>query len=387
MKRKRSVITSRAHVAPRRRPGIDGGSGVSRRSPTVAPAPGRPAPGRRIPVVAPTVVPEPIPPPVEINLAVDLAPRRPGALVLRNPMVAAAGAFGYGVEYSDLVDVEAFGAICTRSLTFRPNDGNGSSRVAETPAGLLNGVGLQNIGVDAALERYAGRWAAWDVPVIVSVAGGSIDEYVGVVRRLDGHPGVAGIELNLSCPNAARGGLLFALDPDGAGQVTAAVRRATDLPLLAKLSPAAGDVRAVADAVEEAGADAISAVNTMPGLAIDREARQPALGSIYGGLSGPALKPIALRVVYEVAQQVRIPILASGGIGTLDDVLDYLMAGATAVAVGTALFADPGLPLRLVDALEAWCVTAGVSSPRDLIGAALPRGRGRPSTKGAEYRP
>jgi dihydroorotate dehydrogenase (NAD+) catalytic subunit len=200
-------------------------------------------------------------------------------------------------------------------------------------------------------------------------------------------PGVAGIELNISCPNVGKGGLQFAVDREAAGAVTAAVRRATDLPLMVKLSPNVADVRAIAKAIEDAGADAISAINTLSGMAIDRVRRRPLLGNTYGGLSGPAIKPVALRIVYEVAQTVRVPIVAVGGVSRLDDVLDFLLAGASAVQVGTALFADPGLPVRLIDELAAWCARQGLASFRELIGGALPAGRERPSVKGAEYRP
>jgi dihydroorotate dehydrogenase (NAD+) catalytic subunit len=322
-----------------------------------------------------------------VDLSVDLAPRRPDALVLRNPMLVASGTFGYGIEYGEVIDVDRLGAICCKGTTLRARIGNLPPRVTETPAGMLNSIGLQNPGVDAVLERYAPRWASWLVPVIVNVAGESVEDYVAVARKLDGVPGVAGIELNISCPNVGRGGLQFALDADAAGQVTAAVRAATDLPLMVKLSPAAADVRAIAKAIEDAGADAISAVNTLSGMAMDRRRRRPLLGNTYGGLSGPALKPVALRVVYEVAQQVKIPIVAIGGVGSLDDVLDFLLAGACSVQVGTAIFADPGLPLRLVDELREYCRDRGLASHRELIGAALPKTRSRPSIKGVEYRP
>jgi dihydroorotate dehydrogenase (NAD+) catalytic subunit len=252
---------------------------------------------------------------------------------------------------------------------------------------MLNSIGLQNPGVDAVLEKYGDRWASWGVPVIVNVAGESVEDYVEVARRLDGQPGVGGIELNISCPNVGAGGLQFALDAAAAAEVTRAVRKATDLPLMVKLSPAATDVRGIARAIADAGADSISAVNTLPGMALDRHRRRPLLGNVFGGLSGPALKPVALRVVYEVAQVVKVPIVAIGGVGSLDDVVDFLMAGASAVQVGTAVFADPVLPLRLVDELAAWCNEHGYASHRDVIGAALPERRSRPSVKGVEYRP
>jgi dihydroorotate dehydrogenase (NAD+) catalytic subunit len=325
--------------------------------------------------------------PVDIDLSVDLAPGRPDALVLRNPVLVASGTFGYGVEYSEVVDIQELGAISCKGTTLKARVGNQPPRVTETPAGMLNSIGLQNPGVEAVLERYASQWARWRVPVIVNVAGESIEDYVSVARQLDGVPGVAGIELNISCPNVGKGGLQFAVDQEAAGAVTAAVRSATDLPLMVKLSPNVADVRAIAKAIESAGADSISAINTLSGMAIDPQRRKPLLGNVYGGLSGPAIKPVALRVVYEVAQQVRIPVVAIGGIGSLQDVLDFLYAGASAVQVGTALFADPTLPVRLIDELREECRRRGVASFRELVGAALPEGRERPSVKGVEYRP
>lgn len=320
---------------------------------------------------------------VAVDLSVDLG----RGLVLRNPLLVASGTFGYGTEYADVVDIQRLGAICCKGTTLRPRLGNPPPRVTETPAGMLNSIGLQNPGVAGVLEKYASRWAGWDVPVIVNVAGESVEDYVEVARRLDGQPGVAGIELNISCPNVGKGGLQFALDPDGAAEVTRAVRAATDLPLMVKLSPAATDIRAIAKAIERAGADSISATNTLSGMAIDLNRRKPLLGNTYGGLSGPALKPVALRVVYEVAQVVDIPIVAIGGIGSLDDVLEFLYAGASAVQVGTAVFADPVLPVRLIDELEAWLAARGYGTPREVVGAALPQRRDKPSVKGVEYRP
>jgi dihydroorotate dehydrogenase (NAD+) catalytic subunit len=318
-----------------------------------------------------------------IDLSVDLG----RGLVLDNPILVASGTFGYGVEYGEVVDVQRLGAICCKGTTLKSRIGNPPPRVTETPAGMLNSIGLQNPGIKGVLERYAPRWASWRVPVIVNVAGESVEDYVEVARRLDGQPGVAGIELNISCPNVGKGGLQFALDPEGAGAVTAAVRAATELPLMVKLSPAAPDVRIIARAIQDAGADSLSAVNTLSGMAIDRGRQRPLLGNTYGGLSGPALKPVALRVVYEVAQAVKLPIVAIGGIGSLDDVLDFLAAGAVAAQVGTAVFADPGLPVRLIDELADHCRAEGLSSHRELVGSALPARRDRPSTKGAEYRP
>jgi dihydroorotate dehydrogenase (NAD+) catalytic subunit len=321
--------------------------------------------------------------PATVDLAVDLG----RGLVLANPILVASGTFGYGVEYADVVDVQRIGAICCKGTTLRPRAGNRPPRVTETPGGMLNSIGLQNPGIDAVLERYAPLWATWDVPVIVNVAGESIEDYVGVVRRLDLVPGVAGVELNISCPNVGKGGLQFAIDQDAAAAVTRAVRRATELPLIVKLSPNVTDIRPIARAVADAGADALSAVNTLSGMALRADRTGPFLGNTYGGLSGPAIKPVALRIVYEVAQVVEIPIIAIGGVTGLDDVLDFLAAGAVAVQVGTAIFADPTLPVRLVDELAAACGRRGLASCTPLVGTALPRRPGAPSAKGVEYRP
>ncbi len=321
--------------------------------------------------------------PASLDLSVDLG----RGLVLANPILVASGTFGYGVEYADVVDVGRLGAICCKGTTLKPRAGNRPPRVTETPAGMLNSIGLQNPGVDAVLERYAPLWATWPVPVLVNVAGESIDDYVGVVRRLDLVPGVAGVELNISCPNVGKGGLQFAIDEEAAAAVTRAVRRATSLPLIVKLSPNVADVRPIAIAIAKAGADALSAVNTLSGMALRPDRSGPLLGNTYGGLSGPAIKPVALRVVYEVAQVVDIPIVAVGGVTGLDDVLDFLAAGAVAVQVGTATFADPTLPVRLVDELAGECARRGLATYEPLIGTALPRRPVPASAKGVEYRP
>ncbi|HEY3163706.1 MAG TPA: dihydroorotate dehydrogenase [Candidatus Limnocylindrales bacterium] len=339
---------------------------------------------RRGPVPRVEAVAEPhAPPVVEVDLSVDLG----RGLVLRNPILVASGTFGYGTEYSDVVEVDRLGAICCKGTTLKPRIGNITPRVTETPGGMLNSIGLQNPGVDAVIEKYAATWAGWKTPVIVNVAGESVADYVAVVRRLEGVPGVAGIELNISCPNVGRGGLQFAIDAGAAGEVTAAVRRATDLPLLVKLSPNVADVRPIARAIADAGADALTAINTLSGIAVSPSRAKPLLGNIYGGVSGPAIKPIALRIVYEVSQIVDIPVVAIGGITELADVLDFFAVGAVAVQVGTAIFADPTLPVRLVDELEGECRRRGLSSPGELIGTALPRKPGAPSSKGVEYRP
>ncbi len=371
MKSKRRVITTSARpVGAKRQPT------VRRARPTIVPveptarAEARPA-AERVSSTAP------------VDLSVDLG----RGLVLANPILVASGTFGYGVEYGDVVDVDRLGAICCKGTTLKPRIGNPTPRVTETPGGMLNSIGLQNPGVDAVIEKYAATWAGWKVPVIVNVAGESVSDYVEVTRRLDGVPGVAGIELNISCPNVGKGGLQFAIDAAAAAEVTDAVRRATDLPLLVKLSPNVADIRPIARAIADAGADALTAINTLSGIAVAPDRTRPLLGNIYGGLSGPAVKPVALRVVYEAAQAVRIPVVAIGGVTELADVLDFLAVGAVAVQVGTAIFADPTLPVRLGDELSAECRRIGASAYRVLIGTALPKRPGTSSAKGAEYRP
>jgi dihydroorotate dehydrogenase (NAD+) catalytic subunit len=324
--------------------------------------------------------------PAAVDLTVDLAPQH-GGLRLANPLLVASGTFGYGVEYGDVVEVDRLGAICCKGTTLKPRLGNVPPRVTETPGGMLNSIGLQNPGVDAVIEKYADTWAKWRVPVLVNVAGESVRDYVEVARRLDGVPGVAGIELNISCPNVGKGGLQFAIDAHAAAEVTAAVRRATELPLLVKLSPNVADVRPIARAIADAGADALTAINTLSGIMVSADRTRPFLGNVYGGLSGPAIKPVALRVVYEVAQVVDIPVVAIGGVTELGDVLDFLAVGAVAVQVGTAIFADPTLPVRLVDELADECRRRGLDSYRPLIGTALPKRPAAPSAKGVEYRP
>jgi dihydroorotate dehydrogenase (NAD+) catalytic subunit len=338
-------------------------------------------PARAI-AVAPVEVPAPVRA-EDVDLSVDLG----RGLVLPNPILVASGTFGYGVEYGDVVEVDRLGGICCKGTTLKARIGNPTPRVTETPGGMLNSIGLQNPGVDAVLEKYAETWAGWATPVIVNVAGESVADYVEVTRRLEGSSGVAGIELNISCPNVGKGGLQFAIDAAAAAEVTAAVRRATDLPLLVKLSPNVADIRPIARAIADAGADALTAINTLSGIAVAPGGSKPLLGNIYGGLSGPAVKPVALRIVYEASQAVSIPVVAIGGVTELADVLDFLAVGAVAVQVGTAIFADPTLPVRLVDELAEHCATRGHTSHRPLVGTALPRKAGPPSAKGVEYRP
>lgn len=304
------------------------------------------------------------------DLTVDLAPRNPRELRLRNPVIAASGCFGYGVEYAGLLDIQRLGALISKGVTYRPRRGARMPRLAETPAGLLNAIGLQNPGIKRVLTKYPPLWRQWDVPVIVNLAGDTVEEFAEMAALLDETDGVAGIELNVSCPNVAAGGMLFGCDPLLAGEVTAAVRAATTLPVIVKLTPNVTDIVAVAREVVAAGADALSLINTLLGMAIDVKRRRPVLGNVTGGLSGPAVKPLALRMVYQVAQAVDVPLIGLGGVSGLDDALEFFLAGASAVQVGTATFVDPSTMPRLIDDLAAWLAREGYRSVGEIVGLA-----------------
>ena len=294
------------------------------------------------------------------NLTVDLG----RGLHLRSPVMVASGTFGYGFD-APLVDRAALGAIVSKGTTLAAREGNAPIRIAETPSGMLNAIGLQNPGVDSVARVYAPRWATWDVPVIVNVAGDSIDEYVAVASRLDGVAGVAGLELNISCPNV-ESGLQFGIDPKMAAEVTRAVRSVTELPLIVKLTPNVTDIVAIARAVEDAGADAVSAINTYVGTAIDVRGRHPILSRGSGGLSGPAIKPLALHAVWQVAGEVRIPVIGVGGIMTPDDALEFLLAGAAAVQLGTVNYVRPQAAAEIHDGIAAYLVQHDLPDMRAL---------------------
>jgi dihydroorotate dehydrogenase (NAD+) catalytic subunit len=304
------------------------------------------------------------------NLSVQLAPRHPKGLVLPNPVMMASGIAGYGLEYAEIADIQKLGAIVCKGTTLMPRKGNAQPRLVETEGGVLNSVGLENIGIDALIEEKAPVWANWRVPVIVNVAGETIDEYVGVSRRLEGVPGVSGIELNISCPNISAGGMEFGVDSKLAAQVTSAVKAVTSLPVIVKLSPNVTDIREIASAVEEAGADAISLINTLKGMAIDINRRKPCLGNIVGGVSGPVIKPVALYMVFEAAKVVHIPVIGCGGIACAEDALEFIMAGATAVQIGTACLTSPDICLTILEGIEHFMLDTGVENITDLVGAA-----------------
>ena len=310
-----------------------------------------------------------------LNLSVELAPGSRLGLRLANPVMTASGTFGYGTEYADLVDVQRLGAIVCKGTTLKPRRGNPQPRLVETPAGLLNAVGMENIGVHALIRDKAPLWATWSVPVIVNILGESVEEYAELAGLLDGVAGVAGLELNISCPNIAAGGMEFGTSPQMAAAVTAAARAATSLPLLVKLSPHVSDIVEVASAVAAAGADALSLINTLKGMAIDIAGRRPALANISGGLSGPAIKPLALYLVYQVAKAVKVPVVGCGGISSAADALEFIMAGAGAVQVGTATFVDPRAPLDILEGIAAFMQREGINDLSQLVGVALQRGR------------
>jgi dihydroorotate dehydrogenase (NAD+) catalytic subunit len=304
------------------------------------------------------------------NLRVQLAPRHAKGLALSNPVMIAAGIAGYGIEYAEIADIQRLGAVVCKGTTLMPKRGNAQPRLVETAGGVLNSVGLENIGIGALIREKAPVWAGWQVPVIVNVAGETIDEYVAVSRKLEGVPGVSGIELNISCPNISAGGMEFGVDSKLAAQVTSAVRTVTSLPVIVKLSPNVTDIREIALAVEEAGADAICLINTLKGMAIDIDRRKPCLGNIVGGISGSVIKSVALYMVFEAAKVVHIPVIGCGGIACAEDGLEFIMAGATAIQIGTACLTSPDICLTILEGIKNFMLDKGVENITDLIGAA-----------------
>jgi dihydroorotate dehydrogenase (NAD+) catalytic subunit len=298
-----------------------------------------------------------------VNLSVEVA-----GLRLKNPLIAASGTFGYGVEYEGILDLSILGGLVSKGLYLEARDGCATPRIVETPSGLLNAIGLQGVGVRAFVRDVLPRLAPFDTAVLVNVCGDTVEEYAEVTRILDQAAGVAGIEVNISCPNVKQGGMAFGGDPKMTHEVVSAVRRATRLPVIPKLSPNVGDITVFARASEEAGADALSCVNTLLGLAVDVETRRPKLAFGTGGLSGPAIRPIAVRMTWQVARAVRIPVLGIGGITSAQDALEFLIAGARAVQVGTANFVDPGVYDRILTGLREYMQRHGLESLNDVVG-------------------
>ena len=292
----------------------------------------------------------------------DLSVRIGDSLLLRTPLLAASGTFGFGFEMEAIGGHAGYGAIICKGTSLQPRVGNDPPRIVEAPSGMLNAIGLQNPGVEVVAGDYAPRWAAWDVPVIVNVVGDSVEDYVAVVRRLEDAPNIAGIELNISCPNVGAAGLMFGVDARLAGEVTSAVRAATKRPLIVKLTPNVTDMVAIARAIVDAGADALSAVNTYVGMSLDLETGRPVLANISGGLSGPAIRPLALHAVYTVAGAVPVPVIASGGVTSGQDAVEFILAGATAVQVGTLNFLRPDAGQHVLTGIETHLRHHGLAS-------------------------
>lgn len=301
---------------------------------------------------------------MNVNTSITL-----GGLKMKNPVTTASGTFASGREYAQFFDVSRLGAITTKGVSLSGWQGNDTPRIAETPSGMLNSIGLQNPGVEAFVQKDLPWLSEQDTRVIVNVSGHSVAEYEAVVEALEVHEGIDAYEINISCPNVDCGGLTFGTDPEVAAEVVSACRAKTQRPMIVKLTPNVTDITEIARAVEAAGADAVSLINTLLGMAIDPYKRKPILARVVGGLSGPAVKPVALRMVWQVHQAVKIPILGMGGITSGLDAIEFMLAGASAVAVGTANFIDPQAPLEVVSGIEEFCVREGVADVNELIGA------------------
>ncbi len=296
---------------------------------------------------------------------------RIGSLTLKNPVLTASGTFGYGEEFASLVNLERLGGVVVKGISLAPRSGNRMPRVVETACGMLNAIGLENVGVERFVTEKLPLFQGINTLLIANILGDSVEEYRVLARRLAREPLVAALEVNISCPNVKKGGVAFGIDPDTARAVTEAVREEFSRPVIVKLSPNVTDITVIARAVEAGGADAVSLINTLLGMAIDGETRQPRLANVVGGLSGPAIKPVALRMVWQVARTVRIPVIGIGGISTAGDAVEFLLAGATAVQVGTANFFRPRASQEVVDGLEAYLRNQGLESVGELIGGLI----------------
>ena len=301
--------------------------------------------------------------------AVDLKVKI-GTMTLPNPVLTASGTFGYGREFAALVNLHRLGGIIVKGISYEPRPGNPPPRIAETPCGMLNAIGLENVGVEQFISDKLPFLVETGSNIIVNILGDSVEDYGKLAARLSDVAGIAALEVNISCPNVKKGGVAFGTDPQMAQKVTEAVVRETDLPIIVKLSPNVTDITLIAEAAEQGGAHGISLINTLLGMAIDIHTRRPKLGNIMGGLSGPAIRPIAVRMVYQVAQKVSIPIIGIGGISTPEDALEFIMAGASAVQVGTANFYNPRIGEELIDGIKEFLVSQGEESVSNLIGSA-----------------
>ncbi|OQY57768.1 MAG: dihydroorotate dehydrogenase B catalytic subunit [Desulfobacteraceae bacterium 4572_88] len=297
------------------------------------------------------------------NLNVDI-----GGITLKNPVMTASGTFGYGREFESLVDLNRLGAIVVKGLSLKPSKGNPPPRIVETPCGMLNAIGLENVGIDTFEREKLPFLKTLSTPTFVNIYGKSIDEYAELASRTDAIDGIAGIEVNISCPNVSAGGIAFGVDPEAAAKVVLAVRQRTTKPVMVKLSPNVTDIAEIARSAEAAGADSLSLINTITGMAIDIETRCPRLANVTGGLSGPAIRPVALRMVWQVAQCVKIPVIGIGGIMTAADALEFLIAGASAIQIGTANFVNPGVATEIIEGIETFLREKEISNLAELIG-------------------
>ncbi len=298
-----------------------------------------------------------------VDLSVEIAGIR-----FKNPVWTASGTFGYGLEFSPFLDLNNLGAIVVKGLSLKPSLGNPPPRTVETPAGMLNSIGLQNVGVDVFIEQKLPQLRKFDTHVIANFYGGSMEEYQEVAKRLDGVEGISALEMNISCPNVKKGNLPFGTDPSIVRELVGKVRKSTSLPLIVKLSPNTADIKGIAKAVEDGGADAISAINTLIGMAVDIQRRKPILGNRIGGLSGPAIRPVAVRMVWEAVSAVKIPVIGIGGIVSAEDALEFLIVGAKAVQIGTANFLDPAASVKIVEGLKEYCQREKIEKIDKLIG-------------------
>lgn len=292
-----------------------------------------------------------------------------GGLTLKNPVLTASGTFGYGTEYKDLVDLNSLGGIIVKGTTLNPREGNDYPRMAETPSGMLNAVGLQNKGVDYFINNIYPTISNYDTEIIVNVSGASVTDYVAVAERISELDKINAIEVNISCPNVKQGGMAFGTTIEGASEITTAIRKVYHKTLIVKLSPNVTDIVSIAKAVEDSGADSVSLINTLLGMAIDVESQKPVLSTITGGLSGPAVRPVAVRMVWQVAKVVKIPVIGLGGIASGRDAMEFILAGASAVQVGTANFIYPNITLEIINYIKEYCTRHNVKDITELIGA------------------
>jgi len=291
-----------------------------------------------------------------------------GGIILKNPVMTASGTFGYGQEFAELIDLNRLGAIIVKGLSLEPSKGNPPPRIVETACGMLNAIGLENVGIDAFEREKLPFLKKLSTPTIVNIYGKTVGEYAELAARIDEMDGVTGVEVNISCPNVKAGGIAFGVIPQAAHEVVKAVRGRTRKPVMVKLSPNVTDITDIARSVEDAGADSVSLINTLTGMVIDIETRRSKLANITGGLSGPAIKPVALRMVWQVAKSVKIPVIGIGGIMTASDALEFLIAGASAVQVGTANFVNPGCTIEIIEGIETFLTEKKIGSVRDIIG-------------------